>query len=64
MRIVKRCACGRQYTLDQFRALPFSGVWHLNDGEEPSKLEQRDCPCGSSITIGIDRNGNFYGGPT
>ena len=46
--IVKTCACGRSYTLAQWRCLPFVGIWDLGGGD---RAELRNCSCGSSITI-------------
>ncbi|KKL09617.1 hypothetical protein LCGC14_2564070 [marine sediment metagenome] len=58
--VVKRCGCGHSYTLEDFRRLPFVGAQRLsNDGKRPEQLELRQCGCGTSLAIGIDRNGNW-----
>ena len=46
MTIVKRCACGRTYTLAEWEALPDKKVYTL---EWREVHDQRQCPCGSHI---------------
>lgn len=59
--VIKRCSCGREYALDEFRNLLFTGVYLLpDDGQKPERLEQRRCYCGSDIVIPIDRDGNYF----
>ncbi|MGH7437354.1 MAG: response regulator [Polyangiaceae bacterium] len=41
--VVKRCACGREYTRAQWSALPFCGAM--------LGIELRTCACGSSIAV-------------
>jgi hypothetical protein len=48
---LKTCGCGRTYTAEAFAALPNRQEWRMEWGEV---LEQRDCPCGSSITIQLE----------
>jgi hypothetical protein len=45
----KRCACGRSYTLDQWRRLPICGLGIGLDDAHP--LSQRHCRCGSTIAV-------------
>ena len=45
--IVKRCGCGRTYTLHEWRALKYVGI--LDDGVERAEL--RNCVCGSTIAL-------------
>jgi hypothetical protein len=45
----KRCACGRSYTLDQWRQLPICGLGRGLDDAHP--LSQRHCRCGSTIAV-------------
>ena len=54
----KRCAvCGRVRDLAAFRALPLRGVENFGDDADPLRLEFRDCHCGNTLAIEIDRNG-------
>jgi hypothetical protein len=59
-RIVKRCSCGQEYTLSQFRTLEYKGIQKIHDGELPHEMELRDCSCRSTIMIGLDFDGNYY----
>lgn len=45
--MIARCSCGRSHTLAEWDKLPLVGVMDA-DGE---KLEQRNCECGSTISI-------------
>lgn len=45
----KVCACGKHFTLDDWRALAFVGV-HKDDVEA---FEMRNCPCGSTLSVPI-----------
>jgi CheY-like chemotaxis protein len=47
--IVKRCACGREYTQDGWLALPLGGRMHSPRGG--MVVELRNCVCGSSIVL-------------
>jgi two-component system cell cycle response regulator DivK len=47
--IVKRCACGREYTQGGWVALPFRGRMHTPRGG--TAVELRNCVCGSSIVL-------------
>jgi CheY-like chemotaxis protein len=49
--IIKRCGCGRSYTHREWIALPLCGRMHLPGG--PEILELRNCPCGSSLGVGL-----------
>jgi len=48
----KRCACGRSYTLSQWRQLPICGLGQGIDDAHP--LSQRHCRCGSTIAVTVD----------
>jgi hypothetical protein len=51
----KYCRCGRAYSmLDTWRALPLVG--YMPD-EDETDLELRNCPCGSTIAIVVERRG-------
>jgi hypothetical protein len=58
--IVSTCSCGIARTLKQFRELHLVGHQHIDDGQEPSRLEMRNCTCGSTRSIGFDKNGNYF----
>jgi hypothetical protein len=45
--VYKRCACGREYTRDDWGKLDYCG---LQDGEGET-LELRLCLCGSTIAV-------------
>lgn len=50
----KACRCGRTFTAEEWAALPGLRFWPPDMGREDGwTLEQRDCPCGSSLTIDI-----------
>ena len=55
--VLKKCQCGMGYNLAAFRTLPLCGVQTFDDGQEPSKLELRDCACGSTIAVALDKHG-------
>jgi hypothetical protein len=46
-RVVKTCACGLEYTREAWDKLAFVGM----SGDSVERLEQRDCRCGSTISI-------------
>lgn len=46
----KRCRCGRAHDESAWKALPLVGEM----GDEVERVELRDCPCGSTITIEIE----------
>jgi two-component system, cell cycle response regulator DivK len=50
--IVKQCACGREYTRDQWLALGLCGRIHVPGSG--IALELRNCVCGSSIAVQSD----------
>lgn len=47
--IVKRCACEREYTAAQWRALRLRG----HQADEVETLEYRDCACGSTLAVAL-----------
>lgn len=47
--VVKRCECGRVYTLESWRRLKRVGLQMVMDHD--ACLDMRDCACGSSITL-------------
>ncbi len=50
---IKTCGCGRSYTLEQWRKLPWVGEWK----DEVETLELRNCVCKSTIAIEINKDG-------
>jgi hypothetical protein len=48
--IVKRCACGKRYSLAGWQRLPFQGVIQPEDN---AFAELRLCACGSSIALPV-----------
>jgi hypothetical protein len=63
MKIVKRCSCGRAFSLAQFRALERAsgGLFsrEVYDDVSPPEvvvLEFRNCTCGSTIAISIEEH--------
>lgn len=50
--------CGRAYDLERFRGLPLCGVENFGDEVDPFRLEFRECPCGNTLAVRIDRDGN------
>ena len=50
--VVKRCGCGREFTLAQWLVLPRGGRMNLSRRE--SVVELRHCPCGSSMVLRVD----------
>jgi hypothetical protein len=53
----KRCACGRSYTLDQWRRLPICGLGQGLDDAHP--ISHRHCRCGSTIAVTVDPDANW-----
>lgn len=50
----KRCSCGREHSAECWAMLPNRRIWPDDSGDSPGwTLEQRDCPCGSSIAIHV-----------
>jgi hypothetical protein len=49
--IVKRCSCGKQYTLERWNALPLLGV--QKDENEVPRYQARNCSCTSTIYLDI-----------
>ena len=60
--IVVECGCGKSYTLEEFRELPYCGKVVHDDGEEPWAIEIRNCTCGSSRAINVNKDGTLYVG--
>jgi len=50
--IVKRCGCGRRYTLEQWNQLPFLGM--QKDSEDVPRYQARNCPCTSTICLDVN----------
>jgi len=61
MEVVKACGCGNTFSLDDWRALGLTGVQSFDD--TPVRLELRDCSCGSTLGVWIDRYGAVCEGP-
>lgn len=55
-RIVNTCSCGAEYTLSGFRELRYVGRQKTEDFD-PHYLELRNCPCGSTRSIGLTWDG-------
>lgn len=49
--VAVRCACGLQFTLEQWSKLDLAGV---QDDEDGAMLEMRNCPCGSTRARTVD----------
>lgn len=58
--IVNTCSCGKKYTLDEWKELKDLGDIEMNDGQMPCAYNHRDCSCGSTRSIGLDADGNYY----
>lgn len=56
---VTRCSCGQSYTVCEFSKLPFVGNCLPADGNEPSRLEQRNCICKSTIGVWYNTDGSI-----
>jgi hypothetical protein len=54
---VLRCGCGREYSLDAFRALPFSYLT-IDDPIPGLAVEFRDCVCKSTRGVVTSREGD------
>jgi len=54
--IVKRCACGRAFSRNQWRALPRCGRMHLP--QRGAILELRNCTCGTSLSVDLEALGD------
>jgi hypothetical protein len=55
----KRCGCGRVYTEEEWRQLPFppgdgDPIFEVDDGEF---AEMRNCPCTSTISVALSPEG-------
>jgi hypothetical protein len=48
--IIKVCSCGQEYTLEEWSALPYVGLFDIDEDDDQA-AEMRNCPCGSSIAI-------------
>jgi len=53
--IVKHCSCGNNYRLSEWRKLTTTGITAMPDDGGPPFIEFRDCPCGSTLSIAMDR---------
>jgi hypothetical protein len=49
--IIKTCSCSRDFTREEWDALPSRGMQYFAWGEAH---EQRNCPCGSTIVLVLD----------
>lgn len=58
--IVTVCLCGNEYTLKQFRDLAFVGYQTFSDDVEPETIEMRNCDCGSTKGIPLNKKGDLY----
>ena len=56
---VVECTCGCNFTLEQFRTLPFIGVNMFGDHPQPSGIEIRECVCGKHKKLKLDKEGNL-----
>jgi hypothetical protein len=58
--IVNHCnRCGINYTVANWQKLQLVSRQLMTDGNLPSAYELRNCPCGSTLAIGQDSEGNF-----
>ena len=47
--VVKRCVCGREWTAETWRELPYVGIQEFEDSP---RLELRQCDkCGSTLAL-------------
>lgn len=59
----KRCGCGRTFDESQWIRLDFVDwqVVEMRQPGEPKWLELRNCPCGSTIAVGVMDDGSYTG---
>ena len=60
--VVKRCSCGRQFSAQQWFALPRCGRMHLT--QRDAVVEVRNCPCGSSMALQLTDAADVLDGPS
>jgi hypothetical protein len=56
----KDCTCcGTTYTLEGWQDLPYTGRMpvEMREPGEPAELELRNCPCGTTMSVGIMDDG-------
>ena len=57
--------CNIHRTLEEFRCLPLKGYTDISDGKhyrpagKIAILEQRDCPCKSTLSVWLDSDRNY-----
>ncbi len=58
----KRCACGREHFVGEWSGLPLVGYLVTPEDEKGplERLELRNCPCGSTISIEVPPEGPSY----
>lgn len=53
----KQCGCGKQYSEDDWKGLPFKFIWPGIEEETNRRfgpdLEHRDCHCKSTICVAV-----------
>lgn len=56
MAIIVKCACGREYDRASWKTLPYVGVQVIpeDDTGPEERYEQRNCPCGSTISVDVN----------
>jgi hypothetical protein len=54
--VYKRCACGKEYTLFEWRVLDYRGLQPMGDGYVS---EVRNCVCGSTILAPAKMGGSY-----
>ena len=52
-----KCACNALYTLNAFRELKLLGIRGYEDLGRVERLELRVCPCKSTVSQWIDKDG-------
>lgn len=55
----KKCSCGKEYTLSEFKGLESVGV-QVDMENQHLWLDYRNCTCGSTITLLFDGSEDTY----
>jgi len=61
-KIVKKCSCGIEYTLEEFRKLENLGTTDMRsvDDQEPTFCEYRNCTCRSTMVLERAKDGSVW----
>jgi hypothetical protein len=55
--IVATCSCELAYTPEQYRTLGYIGLQKVDDRPLDMQLELRNCICGSTLAVWVDKRG-------